>query len=139
MNPTHPDTSNDTIAHIMEAMMRVLSGQPNLAKPGDLTITAVATEAQLKRHHLTHKHTDLKDLFYRLRDQHGSPASEQKAAAAAEVAALKKKLAEAREDARKWKSTAHTFARAINVLTIENTQLAEQPENLRRLNTRVER
>ena len=60
-------------------------------------------------------------------------------AAAAEVSELKEKLAEAREDARKWKLTAHTFARAINVLTIENTQLAEQPENLRRLNTRVER
>lgn len=133
MNPSHAETFGDTTAHIMAAMMRVLSGQPKLAKPGDLTITAVATEAQLKRHHLTHKHTDLKDLFYRLRDQPGNPASEQKAAAAAEVAALKKKLAEAREDARKWKLTAHTFARAINVLTIENKQLAEQPANVRRL------
>jgi DNA invertase Pin-like site-specific DNA recombinase len=117
----------------MAAMMRVLSGQPKLAEPGDLTITAVATEAQLKRHHLTHKHTDLKDLFYRLRDQHGNPASEHKAATAAEAADLKSKLAEAREDARKWKSTAQTFARAINVLTIENKQLADQPENILRL------
>ena len=65
MNPTHAETSDDTTANIMAAMMRVLSGQPKLAKPGDLTITAVATEAQLKRHYLTHKHTDLKDLFYR--------------------------------------------------------------------------
>jgi len=77
----------------------VLSGRPTLAAPGDLTITAVGVEAQLKRHHLTHKHTDLKDLFYQLRDNHANPLTQSAAAAAAEVNELKEKLSDACEGA----------------------------------------
>lgn len=117
-------------SRLLAAMVRVLSGRPTVATPGDLTITAVALEAQLKRHHLTHKHTDLKDLFYQLRDNHANPVIQQAADAVAEVAELKKKLARAQDDTRKWKSTAHTFARAINVLTLENDRLREQTANV---------
>jgi hypothetical protein len=120
-------------SRLLAAMVRVLSGRPTVATPGDLTITAVALEAQLKRHHLTHKHTDVKDLFYQLRDNHANPVIQQAADAAAEVAELKKKLARAQDDTRKWRSTAHTFARAINVLTLENDRLREQPANVRTL------
>ena len=126
-------TNDDAPARILSAMVRVLSGRPAIAAPGDLTITAVANEAGLKRHHLTQKHTDLKDLFYELRDNHLNPVSEQQAQVAAELDGVKAKLAEAREDTRKWKATAHTFARTINVLTLENHQLKQQPNNVRQL------
>ena len=125
--------TDDAPSRLLAAMVRVLSGRPAIAAPGDLTITAVAVEARLKRHHLTHKHTDLKDLFYQLRDNHLNPVSEQQALAAAELDELKAKLAEAREDTRKWKATAHHFARTINVLTLENSQLKQQPNNVRQL------
>ncbi len=47
---------------ITAAMDRLLAGTP-LRTTGKLTILELAAEAGLKRHHLTHKHTDLKDLF----------------------------------------------------------------------------
>ena len=61
------------MAHSLAAMVRILSGRPTKAEPGDLTITAVALESGLKRHYLTHKHPELKDLFYQLRDHHQNP------------------------------------------------------------------
>lgn len=133
MTDTEPSATDTNVTRLLAAMVTVLSGRPTLATPGDLTITAVATEAQLKRHYLTHRHTDLKDLFYQLRDNHANPVKQQTATAAAEMAALKEKLAKAHEDARNWKATAHTFARAINALTLENERLKEQPGNVRTL------
>lgn len=124
---------DDVPARLLAAMVRVLSGQPRIAARGELTITAVAAEAQLKRHYLTHRHVDLKELFYELRDYHSNPVREHTSVLEAEVSELKKKLSEAREDVSKWKTTAHTFARAINVLTLENDRLKQQPSNLRQL------
>lgn len=129
------DDTKDATPTILAAMVRVLSGQPTIARAGDLTITAVAAEAQLKRHYLTHKHTDLKELFYRLRDYHNNPVRERTSQLTVEVQELKDKLSQAREDVAAWKATAHTFARAINVLTLENEQLQERPSNVRRLPT----
>ncbi len=48
---------------ITAAMQRLLAGRP-LRSSGDLTIVALAEEAGLRRNKFTHKHTDLKDLFY---------------------------------------------------------------------------
>ncbi|WP_083654090.1 hypothetical protein [Mycobacterium sp. GA-1841] len=127
MTPTAPTAAdNDSVAKLLAAMVRVLAGRPSIAEPGDLTITAVAIEAQLKRHQLTHKHTALKDLFYQLRDNQANPVVGDIAAAKEEVKELKQKLLDAREDTRNWKATAHTFARAIHVLTLENQQLKER-------------
>jgi hypothetical protein len=48
-----------------------------LRSDGKLTIVSLAAEAAVKRHVLTHKHTDLKDLFNaRVKAQHSAPASE---------------------------------------------------------------
>lgn len=132
-NEPHGAEDKDNVIRLLAAMVKVLSGRPTLATPGDLTITAVAFEAQLKRHHLTHKHTDLKDLFYQLRDNHANPVTQQAAAATAEINELKDKLAQAHKDMCNWKATAHTFARTINVLTLENQRLKEQPTNVRPL------
>ncbi|WP_082981535.1 hypothetical protein [Mycolicibacterium mucogenicum] len=122
MKPTDP-TADDTVTTILAAMVRVLAGHPTIATPGDITITAVVAEAQVKRHLLTHKHTELKDLFYHLRDACNNPLIARAEKATAEHADLKKKLADARHDAREWKATAHVFARAIHALTIENAEL----------------
>jgi len=72
MKRNDPSTA-DTVTDILAAMVRVLSGHPTVATPGDLTITAVVAEAQVKRHLLTHKHTALKELFYQLRDTCSNP------------------------------------------------------------------
>jgi hypothetical protein len=125
----------DTVTDILAAMVRVLSGHPTVATPGDLTITAVVTEARVKRHLLTHKHTALKDLFYQLRDTCNNPLIARAEKVTGEHAELKNKLAAARRETRDWKATAHTFARAIHVLSIENAELkkAARPTPLRSL------
>lgn len=126
-------TTSDITTEILAAMVRVLSGHPTIATPGDLTITGVAAEAQVKRHLLTHKHTELKDLFYRLRDTRNNPVLAQIEKSTAKHAELNAKLTQARQDAQKWKATAHTFARAIHVLKIDNENLKREasPKPLR--------
>ena len=66
----------DERREIEAAMDRLLDGTP-LRSDGKLTIVSLAAEAGVKRHVLTHKHTDLKDLFNaRVKAQHSVPASE---------------------------------------------------------------
>jgi hypothetical protein len=53
----------DERAEIEAAMDRVLDGT-SLRSDGKLTVVSLAVEAGVKRHVLTHKHTDLKDRCY---------------------------------------------------------------------------
>lgn len=109
---------------IRAAMDRLLAGTP-LRSDGALTVVSLAVEADVKRHVLTHRHTDLKDEFYaRVRAQGHVPASEQELRD--ELAATKQKLAEAREDNRQLKASVEAFARIVNVLTAENDRLTQQ-------------
>lgn len=63
---------------IRAAMTRLLEGTP-ARSDGALTGVALAAEAEVKRHVLTHRHTDLKDEFYaRVRTQGHVPDSEVK-------------------------------------------------------------
>ena len=63
---------------IRAAIDRLLAGTP-LRSNGSLTIVALADEANVKRHLLTHRHTDLKDEFYaRLRTRGHVPDNERK-------------------------------------------------------------
>ena len=84
---------------ICAAMDRLLTGRP-LHTPGALTIVGLAQEANVKRHVLTHRHTDLKDEFYpRVHAQnHVSP---QLAAAHDQNDALQRRLNAALEDNRR--------------------------------------
>lgn len=108
---------------IRAAMDRLLAGTP-LRSDGALTAVSLAAEASVKRHVLTHRHTDLKDEFYaRIRAQGHTPASE--LAIRQEVADLKKKLDQAREELKELRAVNETYARVVNVLTIENQQLKE--------------
>jgi len=100
---------------ISAAIERVLAGTPRYAKPGVLTQTAVAQEAQLHRSRLVNVHTDLRDLFEaRKAAQSSISASEQKLHA--KIADLKAKNAALRVERDTWKDTANVFARAIQVL-----------------------
>ncbi|MFF5992897.1 hypothetical protein [Prauserella flavalba] len=106
---------------IRSAMQRLLEGIP-LRSDGALTVVSLAAEAGVKRHVLTHRHTDLKDEFYaRVRAQGQVPASETKLRA--DLAAKTTKVDELREENQTLTDTVERMARIINVLTVENDQL----------------
>ncbi|MGV9870818.1 hypothetical protein [Rhodococcus koreensis] len=71
-------TDDDDRRAITAAMQRLFAGTP-LRSSGKLDIVTLAQEAGVKRNKLTHKHTDLKDLFYvQRRTRHGIPDDEVK-------------------------------------------------------------
>ena len=91
-------TTDRERGQIRAAMDRLLAGTP-LRSDGALTVVSLAIESDVKRHLLTHRHTDLKDEFYaRVRAQGHVPASEQELRD--ELKTTKQKLAEAREENR---------------------------------------
>ncbi len=57
MNPAEEERGQ-----IIAAIDRLIGGTP-LRSDGNLTVVELAVEADVKRWVLTHKHTDLKDLF----------------------------------------------------------------------------
>ncbi|MDX3410596.1 hypothetical protein PV708_30990 [Streptomyces sp. ME02-6977A] len=108
-------------AGIRAAMDRLLAGTP-LRSDGALTVLSLAAEADVKRHVLTHRHTDLKDEFYaRVRAQGQVPDSERKLRQ--ELEKTKERLVEVLEENKQLKAEAEAFARIINVLELENDQL----------------
>ncbi|MEE1759220.1 MULTISPECIES: hypothetical protein [unclassified Streptomyces] len=110
--------------NIRAAMDRLLAGTP-LRSDGALTVLALAAEADVKRHVLTHRHTDLKDEFYaKVRAQGRVPDSERKLRA--ELKKTKERLAELIEENKRQQAEIETFARVVSVLTIENHQLRDQ-------------
>jgi ABC-type transport system involved in cytochrome bd biosynthesis fused ATPase/permease subunit len=117
-------TTDHERGQIRAAMDRLLAGTP-LRSDGALTVVSLAVEADVKRHLLTHRHTDLKDEFYaRVKAQDHVPASEQELRE--ELKATQQKLAEAREQNRQLKASVEAFARIVNVLTVENDRLIQQ-------------
>jgi len=111
----------DERAEIEAAIDRLLAGTP-LRSGGQLTIVSLAAEAGVKRHALTHKHTDLKDRFYaRVKAQDSVPASE--TALREQNAELRRKLDDMRAERDEYKQAADALARALNVLTNGNDEL----------------
>ena len=114
---------------ITAAMQRLLAGKP-LRSSGALTIVALAEEAGLRRNKLTHKHTDLKDLFYaEVKARGGVSASEIKLRE--RITALEARIASLRQERDDYRSAAETYARAMHVLTIENDALRKELNNRR--------
>jgi chromosome segregation ATPase len=114
----------DERAEIEAAMDRLLDGIP-LRSDGKLTVIALAAEAGVKRHALTHKHTDLKDRFYaRIKAQHAIPARE--ITLSEQNADLRRKLDDMRAERDEYKHAADALARALNVLAAENDKLRSQ-------------
>ena len=89
-------TDEDDRRAITAAMQRLFAGTP-LRSSGTLDSVTVAQESGVKRNKLTHKHTDLKDLFYAQRLT--------------------------RDERDRYHLTSETFARALHVLTIESDHL----------------
>jgi len=119
----------DERREIEAAMDRLLNGTP-LRSDGKLTIVTLAAEAGVKRHALTHKHTDLKDLFNaRVKAQHSAPASE--AALREQNQELRRKLDDMRAERDEYKQAADALARALNVLTAENDELRRRSNRTR--------
>ncbi|MFE1731246.1 hypothetical protein OH828_26755 [Streptomyces anulatus] len=107
--------------NIRAAMDRLLAGTP-LRSDGSLTVVSLAIEADIKRHALTHRHTDLKDEFYaRIRAQDQVPDSERKLRQ--ELKETRERLAEVRAENKQIKAEAKVLARIINVLELENDHL----------------
>jgi len=124
----------DERAEIEAAMNRLLDGVP-LRSDGRLTIVSLAAEADVKRHVLTHKHTDLKDRFYaHVKAQDSVPASE--TALLEQNAELRRKLDDMRAERDEYKQAADALARALNVLTIENDELRRRASGTGRLMAR---
>jgi hypothetical protein len=120
-----PDMSDDDERNaITAAMQRLLAGRP-LRSSGDLTIVALAEEAGLRRNKLTHKHTDLKELFYaEVKARNGIPANEVKLRE--QITALKTRIESLRQERDDYRAATEAFARAINVLTAENDNLRKE-------------
>jgi hypothetical protein len=111
---------------ITAAIERLLAGKP-LRSSGALDIVTLAEEAGLKRNKLTHKHTDLKELFYAERQaRDGIPDSEIKLRD--EIAILKEEITKLRAERDDYRIASETFARAMNVLIIENTNLRKETD-----------
>lgn len=113
---------------ILHAMDRLLTGTP-LRSSGNLTIVALAEEADVKRHLLTHRHKDLKDTFYaRVALQSGMLPIEQ--ALRAEISELKERLLSLKAENKVLSDNAVRFARVIRLLTSENDVLQKKGSNV---------
>ncbi|MFF3859110.1 hypothetical protein [Streptomyces sp. NPDC002209] len=105
-------------------MDRLLAGTP-LRSNGAPTVLALAAEADVKRHVLTHRRTDLKDEFYaKVRAQGHVPDSEPKLRE--ELKETKERLAELVEENKRQQAEIEMFARVVTVRTVENNQLTGQ-------------
>ncbi|MFD6394183.1 hypothetical protein [Nocardia sp. NPDC060259] len=106
---------------INAAMDRLFAGTP-LRSSGNLDIISLAQEAGLRRNKLTHKHTDLKDRFYaECRMRQG--VTDREAKLHNEIAQLKGRVNELRNERDSYRTANEVFARALHALTIENDNL----------------
>jgi len=97
---------------IVHALQRLLDGTP-LRSDGRLTVVSLAKEAGVKRHVLTEKHTDLKDVFYaRVRDQ-GSTATRSEAP---ELERLRTRVRELTDQTEQQRTVIHALARTVQAL-----------------------
>jgi septal ring factor EnvC (AmiA/AmiB activator) len=120
MTTEHIDERNA----IKAAVSRLLAGTP-LQSNGALTVVALAEEAGVKRHVLTHRHTDLKDLFYaQVRARGQVPDSERQLKD--ELDTTRRRLAEANEHITNLENDNDALARIVNVLATENEQFRDQ-------------
>lgn len=108
---------------IRDAMDRLLNGAP-IRSTGALNVVALAQEAGVKRHLLTHRHTDLRDEFYdRVRAQGHVPQSE--VALRERVTTLEAAVTQLREDKTNLEAQVAYLRRINNVLEVEKATAEE--------------
>jgi hypothetical protein len=123
MSTTAPTTETDpTRRAIVAAMDRLLAGTPQRST-GRLNVTQLATEAGLKRWHLTHQHPDLRELFQQI-----AAALEAKSRAHArstdEFEQLKVRHAELQAHCRQLEVQLQAYATALSLLSLEHAALS---------------
>lgn len=113
---------------LLAAMQRIVLGHPKLVPPGTTSISHLAQEAGVGRHHLYQTHPDLKDRYEYIRD-HAVTFSEQEVKLQAALSRAEADIVHFRElhsrsfaHAEHWKATAETLSRVINVLQEELRQ-----------------
>lgn len=118
-------TDDDPVrAAILAAMDRLLDGTPQRSE-GRLSVVQLAAEADVRRWHLTHQHTDLKDLFQaRVRQSQTGQAASARTASAYEE--LKARHAELQRHCAALEDRLQLYATTINALTLENAALSGQ-------------
>ena len=110
---------------ILAAIQRMLTGQPRHVRVGSDSVSQLAIEAGVGRHHLYQRNPDLRLRFERLRDSSerrtDAEAELQRRLddALAEVRRLTSLQAQTHERAEQWKGLVDTLHRAINVLQEE--------------------
>ena len=105
---------------IIAAIDRLLAGTP-LRSDGKLTIVDLAIEADVKRWVLTHKHTDLKDLFNaRLKAVDQQPPAIQQLQD--RVAQLEAANTELKRDLTRRNEVLDAMARWLNLHALADTQ-----------------
>jgi AcrR family transcriptional regulator len=116
-------TDDDPVrASILAAMDRLLNATPQRSE-GRLSVSQLAAEAGVKRWHLTHQHTDLKDIFQaRVRQSQAGQAASARTASAYEE--LKARHAELQRHCADLEDRLQLYATTINALTLENAALS---------------
>jgi hypothetical protein len=116
-------SASDERQVIRDAMDRLLNGTP-IRSNGALNVVTLAEEAGVKRHLLTHRHTDLRAEFYdRVRSRGYVPQSE--VALREEVANMGAAVTRLREEKAILAEQVALLRRMVNVLEIENAQAVE--------------
>jgi hypothetical protein len=109
---------------IIAAMNRLLTGTPQRSD-GRLNISQLAVEADVKRWHLTHQHTDLKDLFQTQAANQDSKRSAHLRSADA-FQNLQQEHAELQKRCRYLEGRLQIYATALNLLALENAAQSGQ-------------
>ncbi|MGW7363202.1 hypothetical protein ACWGI8_07190 [Streptomyces sp. NPDC054841] len=118
---------------IIAAINRLLAGTPHRSN-GRLNVTQLAVEADVKRWHLTHQHTDLKDLF-RVEVAHAEAKRTTAARSADDYEELKRRHAELRQYCRHLEGRLEIYATALNELALEHAALSGRDADAAKIRT----
>lgn len=102
---------------IPNAMERLLAGKP-LRSTGRLSVSQLAVEAGVARWHLTHQHTDLKEMFQARVKAVGAAAAARQLSETEQLKANNIKLA---EHCAELEEQLARYAAVINLLLLEKT------------------
>lgn len=110
----------DERQRIRDAMDRLLLGSP-IRSSGALNVVTLAEEADVKRHYLTHKHTDLREEFYaRVKAQGKVPESE--IVLRSQLVELNTLTARLKEEKKSLEGEVAILRRMVNVLELEKAR-----------------
>ncbi|MFJ3932655.1 hypothetical protein [Streptomyces sp. NPDC090029] len=125
MNSTPTTAETDPVRKaILAAMDRLLTGRPKRST-GCLNISQLAIEADVKRWQLTHRHTDLRDLFQtRARQTEDSRSTHQRNAQ--ELEELRRRHKDLQRHCAELEQRVHAYATAVNLMALEYEALTEQ-------------